>query len=78
MISGRNRYRKLLCRILAKALEINDPGRPKRPHTVRGWSGARGAKAEVGVVCPVTFGDALAQSNAAVTINKAVITVKVS
>ena len=37
-----------------------------------------GAKAKRGVVCPVTFGEALAQSNAAVTTNKAKITVSLS
>src|SRR4029077_17862746 len=40
--------------------------------------GIPGAKAKGGVVCRVAFADALVQRNAAVTTNKAVITVTVS
>ena len=78
MISGRNHDQKFRYRILAKALEINRRRKANGPADRLRPVGAPGAKAKVGVVCRVTFGDALAQSNAAVTTNKAVIKVSVS
>ena len=78
MISGRNHYRKLRCRILAKALEINRPGRPMGPRTVevsgRSWREGKARRSLSGPLRRCAGPKQRDRNNK----NKAVITVSVS